>query len=113
MSDRMGWCLTCDIESEGDRLWIATMLMWANQCGLDKKQFGEIEYKEDAIIVPCKKETTEEFIEKTELIISLEDLIIEALYCDGGHHKQWYLEQIAETIGMELLYDDIEEGIAP
>lgn len=26
----------------------------------------------------------------------------EGLYCDGAHHKQWYLEQIIEALGEEL-----------
>lgn len=29
---------------------------------------------------------------------SMVDTIVEALTTDGGHHKQWYLEEILKTI---------------
>jgi len=32
----------------------------------------------------------------------LSELIREALWTDGGHHKQWYLEQIAGCLGIDL-----------
>jgi hypothetical protein len=36
------------------------------------------------------------------------------LYEDGGHHKQWYLEQIANVVGFKPSDDyPWEEGIAP
>jgi len=46
-------------------------------------------------------------------------LCIEALTTDGGHHKQWYLEQILLTIVEKYEWDrlkgkhDWEKGIAP
>jgi len=44
-------------------------------------------------------------------------LIIGGLTIDGGHHKQWYIEQIAECLGIDIekLKDECEweEGIAP
>lgn len=41
-------------------------------------------------------------------------LVIDALLTDGAHHKQWYLEQIAEELGIpKEEYEDAEEGIAP
>jgi len=53
----------------------------------------------------------------------LKDLAAIALYVDGGHHKQWYLEQILEAIDVDLqeLAAEMEaqggykweEGIAP
>jgi len=47
----------------------------------------------------------------------VEDLAIEALLTDGGHHKQWFLERILEEIGWdrEELYKKygFEKGIAP
>jgi hypothetical protein len=51
----------------------------------------------------------------------LRDLVIEGLYTDGGHHKQWYLQEIAKVLGGEGLISDVElveygepeEGIAP
>ena len=44
------------------------------------------------------------------------ELAKDALYTDGGHHKQWYLEEIFKLAGgkideeMALSY---EEGMAP
>ena len=45
--------------------------------------------------------------------VETKTLITEALYCDGGHHKQWYLEEIAKSMGLDISNWDIEEGIAP
>ena len=39
------------------------------------------------------------------------EMLREAVDTDGGHHKQWYLEQIAE--GLEVTLPDHEAGIAP
>ena len=53
---------------------------------------------------------------------SIEDLAIDGLMTDGGHHKQWYLEQILIKSGVNLdnLRKDLdkegygwEDGIAP
>ena len=45
------------------------------------------------------------------------DLAIDALMEDGGHHKQWYLEEILKVLGQdveELREEyDFEKGIAP
>lgn len=45
----------------------------------------------------------------------LKDLIEDGLCTDGGHHKQWYLEKIAKTLGIKLDGKDTEweSGIAP
>ncbi len=46
----------------------------------------------------------------------LDDLILEGLSIDGGHHKQWYLEQILLRMGYEesdLRDLGHERGIAP
>jgi len=45
-------------------------------------------------------------------------LCIDGLCTDGGHHKQWYLEQILllfneEDTIRELNMEDIEQGVAP
>ena len=32
----------------------------------------------------------------------VEKLLIEAVYTDGAHHKQWYLEEIAQTLKLRL-----------
>lgn len=42
---------------------------------------------------------------------TLKDLIREAICTDGGHHKQWYLEKIAQLLKIEL--PDHDPGIAP
>lgn len=39
------------------------------------------------------------------------ELIIDAVNIDGAHHKQWYLEQIAVKLGIEL--PEHEKGIIP
>jgi len=44
---------------------------------------------------------------------TIEDMVIEALGIDGGHHKQWYLHRIAERLGISHPNDRFEEGIAP
>ena len=45
---------------------------------------------------------------------TVRDLIIGGLCTDGAHHKQWYLEQIANVLGIDLIEPlDYEEGIAP
>jgi hypothetical protein len=44
------------------------------------------------------------------------ELISEALYDEAAWHKQWYLEQIAEVLDIDLTIDgeyDFERGIAP
>lgn len=43
---------------------------------------------------------------------------IDGLYCDGGCHKQWFLERIIEALGDDLAcvvvsHGDWEDGIAP
>ena len=52
----------------------------------------------------------------------IKDLCINGLITDGGHHKQWYLEEILKTLDFnlkdirkELNKDDYDwdEGIVP
>lgn len=51
----------------------------------------------------------------------IKELVLDGLCIDGGHHKQWYLEQIAKKLEIDLekeFTDEdgcycIEEGIAP
>jgi len=38
-------------------------------------------------------------------------LVVDAVNTDGGHHKQWYLEAIAEALQIALPPHD--DGIAP
>lgn len=40
-------------------------------------------------------------------------IVLDGLKCDGDHHKQWYLEQVAGALGMEINYDEIDEGCPP
>lgn len=37
-----------------------------------------------------------------ELSDKIEDLAVDGLLVDGGHHKQWYLEQILKVLGVDL-----------
>ncbi len=39
------------------------------------------------------------------------DALCDAVVTDGAHHKQWYLEQIAEI--MEVALPEHDEGIIP
>jgi len=52
-----------------------------------------------------------------------QELAVDGLFTDGGHHKQWYLERVLEALGVDLQamrleqlqegWMDWEEGIAP
>ena len=44
-----------------------------------------------------------------EAIRQIKELVEEGLWMDGGHHKQWYLEQIADILG--IAHEN--EGICP
>ena len=33
---------------------------------------------------------------------NIKDFIVEGLCTDGGHHKQWYLEQVLIKLGFDL-----------
>lgn len=54
-----------------------------------------------------------------EITQKIKELIFNGLCTDGAHHKQWYLEQIAEHLGYDpTSEEDYEEylpepGIAP
>ena len=51
------------------------------------------------------------------------ELGVEALFTDGGHHKQWYIEEMLKLLGVDLQamrieqleedWCDWEPGIAP
>jgi hypothetical protein len=51
--------------------------------------------------------TTKEELEE------LEGLFVDALTTDGAHHKQWYLEKIAEKLGISIHDFNYDKGIAP
>lgn len=44
---------------------------------------------------------------------TVKTLIRDALTEEACHHKQWYLEKIAELIGICISDLDYEKGIAP
>lgn len=51
---------------------------------------------------------------KVSKLDKVEKLIRDGLHTDGGHHKQWYLEQIAETLNIDLSNEEQwDEGVAP
>tara|TARA_Y100000034_G_scaffold133004_1_gene197410 strand:- start:144 stop:344 length:201 start_codon:yes stop_codon:yes gene_type:complete len=60
-------------------------------------------------------------MEFTKLEMELLELIMDALYTDGAHHKQWYLEQLLSIISkdgyipMRILNvaETWEPGVAP
>lgn len=41
------------------------------------------------------------------------ELIVHALKTENVHHKQWYLQRIADVLDAVLTGIDVEEGIAP
>ncbi len=50
--------------------------------------------------------------------MTINELLELGLYTDGGHHKQWCLQQLALELGAPLIlwkekYGEPEEGIAP
>ena len=42
----------------------------------------------------------------------IKELLTEALWTEGEHHKQWYLERIAESLGVDLDMLDHERARA-
>lgn len=42
------------------------------------------------------------WLEGLELAEKIRELVKEALYTDGAHHKQWYLEEIGKLVGINL-----------
>lgn len=49
----------------------------------------------------------------TEVLSEVIGLIFAGLTTDGGHHKQFFLEEIARVLGISIAELDYEEGIAP
>ena len=42
------------------------------------------------------------------------EIATNGLFCDGSHHKQWYLEQVILRLGYRLPDEgEYERGIAP
>ena len=46
---------------------------------------------------------------------TVKTLILNGLITDGAHHKQWYLEQIAKILGIDLKEElhGYEKGMPP
>lgn len=68
-------------------------------------------YTYKIVEVKCRKGMNVRVIIEHEETV--EDLVIEALGVDGGHHKQWYLNQIAEKLDLSHPPDRFEQGIPP
>ncbi len=56
------------------------------------------------------------------IVAKIIELCFEGLHEDGGHHKQWYLEEILKTITSAGMYEDLkhdekygewDKGVAP
>jgi len=61
----------------------------------------------DNIILRSTPEVAEIYRQEIKELFGI--LIIEALETDGGHHKQWYLERLADLL--DIKHDN--EGVAP
>ena len=54
-----------------------------------------------------------------EMIEKVKELVEDAVWTDGGHHKQWYLCQIGEILECDFsdsdgyILDDNDRGCAP
>lgn len=44
-------------------------------------------------------------------MLQLEGLILDGLSTDGGHHKQWYLHQIAKILCIDYDANEYDSGI--
>ena len=78
--------------------WIEKRDSWQVLCAID----------EEKLLDAAKKELSQE---RAKASRGIPTLLKEAVSTDGAHHKQWYLEQIAEKLNLVL--PDHEEGIAP
>lgn len=71
----------------------------------------------DMVVMPVKDAKTILTLERKRLagvelkLVDVVEFALEGLEVDGGHHKQWYLEQILKCCDQEL--PEHEEGIAP
>jgi len=43
----------------------------------------------------------------------IENFVLDALETDGAHHKQWYLEEIAKMLEIDLSNSEHDKGLAP
>lgn len=49
--------------------------------------------------------TTEEKLKK------IREIVEEAVFTDGEHHKQWYLVQIGDIIGIDVDLEEEDKGM--
>ena len=42
------------------------------------------------------------------IVTDIIQLCFEGLHCDGGHHKQWYLEKILERVTSPQMFEDLK-----
>jgi hypothetical protein len=62
----------------------------------------------------CSGEDCEPFKEfEREREIVLKELVRDGITEDAAHHKQWYLEQIAKNLGIDISDLEYERGIPP
>jgi len=80
--------------------------LWFN---LELTEEGKKLFKDIPKEIPIHIEITQENYGK------LRKLVEGGLQNDTAHHKQWYLEQIAKVLGIDVDLDElgVEEGIAP
>ena len=73
---------------------------------------GSVENPGDSIVIMHKapREAQPERF-GFENMTRVADLVRKAVITDGAHHKQWYLERIAQRL--ELSLPDHDEGIIP
>lgn len=51
-------------------------------------------------------------IRMEQMLGKIGELVKEGLETDGGHHKQWYLYEIARGLDVDIL-KDTDEGVEP
>lgn len=80
--------------------------LWFN---LELTEEGKKLFKDIPKEIPIHIEITQEKYGK------LRELIEDGLQFDGSHHKQWFLQEIAKVLGIDVDLEELggEEGIAP
>jgi len=47
----------------------------------------------------------------TEKQVKLIEILLDGLTIDGGHHKQWYLEQALKSLTTEFDFNELKSSI--
>lgn len=89
---------------EGDR-----QLQICTRCGKNLGLYTET--KDNTKFKDISRESLLDLMQHKEQNNVLTTLLREAVLTDGNHHKQWYLEQIAKSLGIDL--PDHESGVVP